>query len=72
MNPPLPLDKMTTLDKLSAMEQLWEELCRAPQDVPSPAWHEKVLSGREKRLQEAKASFSELADAKDRVRKARQ
>jgi len=32
----LPLDEMTTLDKLSAMEQLWEDLCRSPESVPSP------------------------------------
>jgi hypothetical protein len=72
MEPLLPLDKMTTADKLSVMEQLWDELCRAPEDIPSPAWHEKLLSGREKRAREGKASFSDLADAKDRIRKATQ
>jgi len=72
MEPLLPLDKMTTADKLSAMEQLWDELCRTPEEVPSPAWHKKVLSSREERAREGKASFSDLADAKDRIRKATQ
>jgi hypothetical protein len=35
----LPLDKMTTEDKLAVMEQLWEDLCRNPESVPSPSWH---------------------------------
>jgi len=66
----LPLDKMTTSDKISAMEQLWNELCRKPEDVPSPGWHNKILSGREKRVREGKANLSNLANAKDRLRKA--
>jgi hypothetical protein len=72
MEPLLPLDKMTTADKLSAMEQLWDELCRTPEEVPSPAWHKEVLSRREERAREGKASFSDLAGAKDRIRKATQ
>ncbi len=64
-----PLDKMTTEDKLAAMELLWEDLCRKPESVPSPPWHEGVLSAREKRVLEGKANFSDLAVAKDRIRK---
>jgi hypothetical protein len=33
----LPLDKMTTEDKVAAMERLWENLCRSPEAVKSPA-----------------------------------
>ena len=69
MKPLLPLDKMTTSDKLSVMEELWDDLCRAAEEVPSPTWHEKVLSGREERVREGQASFSDLADAKGRIRK---
>ncbi|SPF47713.1 conserved hypothetical protein [Syntrophobacter sp. SbD1] len=64
-----PLDKMTTEDKLAAMELLWDDLCHNPEAVSSPAWHEGVLSAREKRVQEGKASFSDLAAAKNRIRK---
>lgn len=66
----LPLDKMTTADKLSAMEQLWDDLCRSPQGVPSPAWHGEILSDREKRVRKGRARFSDLADAKNNIRKA--
>lgn len=65
----LPLDKMTTKDKLRAMEQLWDDLCRNPADVPSPPWHEEALLARERRVREGKARFSNLADAKKRVRR---
>lgn len=66
----LPLDKMTTSDKLSAMEQLWDDLCRSPQGLKSPAWHREVLSDRQKRVHRGRAKFFDFADAKNRIRKA--
>jgi len=65
----LPLDKMTTEDKIAAMEQIWDDLCRNPESVSSPPWHEKVLSARKKSIQEGKAKFSDFTAAKDRIRK---
>jgi hypothetical protein len=32
----LPLNEMTLAAKLQMMEQLWEDLCRDPQSIPSP------------------------------------
>jgi len=32
----LPLDEMTTPEKLSVIGQLWDDLCRRAEDVPSP------------------------------------
>ena len=65
----LPLDKMTAEDKLAAMERLWDDLCRSPESVPSPPWHEDVLSAREKRIQEGRATFATFEEAKERIRK---
>ena len=65
----LPLDKMTTSDKLAAMERLWEDLCRSPESVLSPPWHGDILSAREKRVREGMAEFAAFDAAKDRIRK---
>ena len=65
----IPLDQMTTEDKLAAMERLWEDLCRNPESIPSPAWHEDVLLAREKQIKEGNAKFSTLDEVKDRIRK---
>ena len=65
----IPLEKMTTEDKLAAMEQLWEDLCRNPESIPSPQWHSDVLSAREQQIKEGKAKFSTLDKVKDRIRK---
>lgn len=46
----LPLDQMTTAEKLRVMEELWADLSRSEQEFESPAWHETVLREREERL----------------------
>lgn len=70
MRTTLPLDKMTIAEKLSEMERLWDDLCRNPQDVPSPSWHKAVLARREKLIAEGKMTFIDLDEAKERIRKA--
>jgi hypothetical protein len=46
----LPLDQMTVEEKLRAMEALWADLTRRPEEFESPAWHETVLKEREERV----------------------
>lgn len=46
----LPLDQMTTAEKLQAMEDLWADLTRNEQKFESPSWHEAVLQEKEERL----------------------
>ncbi len=65
----MPLDDVTVEDKLSAMELLWDDLCRTPEVIPSPAWHGDILQAREKRIRDSEAAFSSLDDVKDRFRK---
>ncbi|MHB8791029.1 MAG: addiction module protein [Desulfobulbaceae bacterium] len=70
MLPALSLEKMTTKDKLMILEQLWDDLTRNPEDVPSPTWHGEILSAREEEIKEGKAGFTDLAKAKNQIRKA--
>ena len=64
----LPLDEMTTAEKLRVMEQIWEELCRTPDAVPSPPWHADVLRARAGRIREGTAQFVDWTEAKRRLR----
>lgn len=64
----LPLDKMTSLDKIAVMEKLWDDLCRVPKGIPSPKWHEEVLVARQKGVKEGKAKFIPFDQAKERIR----
>jgi len=64
----IPLDKMTTLDKLRALEKIWDALQAKPEEVPSPSWHGDVLKAREKRINEGVSQFSDWNEAKRRIR----
>jgi cell wall assembly regulator SMI1 len=65
----LPLDEMTSLDKIAVMEKLWDDLCRNPESISSPEWHGEVLQAREKEIKEGKAKFTAFNRAKERIRK---
>ncbi len=64
----LPIEQMTTAEKLRALEALWESLCRRPDDVPSPSWHADVLKDREKRVQSGSSQFIDWTAAKQNLR----
>jgi putative addiction module component (TIGR02574 family) len=57
MNVALPLNEMTVAEKLQAIEILWDDLARNPEDIPSPPWHEDVLVAREQQIKEGRAKF---------------
>ncbi|MFA6569012.1 MAG: addiction module protein [Victivallales bacterium] len=65
----LPLKKMSIQDKISAMESIWEDLCRNAGDISSPEWHKNVLEEREKNLKSGADSFVDWEDAKMEIRK---
>jgi hypothetical protein len=68
MNISLPLDKMTNSDKIAVMEKLWDDLCRDPESIPSPKWHQEVLEARKKQINEGEAKFAAFDQAKERIR----
>jgi hypothetical protein len=68
--PALPLNEMTTEDKLAIMDLLWDDLSRTPEELHSPPWHAEVLAEREKRIERGETHFSDLEDVEERLRKA--
>jgi hypothetical protein len=72
MNASLPLDRMTTAEKLSAMEALWQDLSRNADRFESPSWHGDVLREREQRVEEGKEAYVDWETAKKDLRANRQ
>ena len=64
----IPLEKMTTADKLKALEEIWSDLQRTPDEVPSPVWHADILRAREARVKEGSSQFQDWPTAKRRIR----
>ena len=68
MDAVLPLDQMTTAEKLRAMEAIWADLTRNADSFESPAWHADVLREREQRIAEGKETFIDWDEAKRQLR----
>ncbi len=64
----LPLDRMTTAEKLRAMETLWADLSRNADTFESPAWHADFLRERQQRIAEGKETFVDWEEAKRQLR----
>ena len=64
----LPLAQMTHDEKLQAMELLWAELCKTPEQLTSPAWHRDVLRSRRGQVQQGQARFQSCDTAIDELR----
>jgi putative addiction module component (TIGR02574 family) len=68
MNVSLPLDKMSNLDKIAMIEKIWDDLCRDPEAIPSPSWHQDVLEAREQEIKEGRATFISFDRVKEKIR----
>lgn len=63
------IKKMSTIERLQAMEELWDALCHEDQEIESPAWHGDILEDRKKKIETGKAEFISIKDLKESVRK---
>ncbi|WP_462324960.1 addiction module protein [Desulfoplanes sp.] len=60
----IPTANMTVEEKIFAMEQLWDELCRTPDSVPPPSWHVKILQARQQKIDQGQAEFRDWDEVK--------
>lgn len=61
------IKKMSTIERLRAMEGLWDALCRDEQGIESPAWHGDMLKDRKKKIETGKAEFISIKDLKENI-----
>ncbi len=64
----IPLERMSTTEKLQAIEDIWSDLSRVSENVPSPSWHADVLRAREERIENGTSRFMDIPEAKQAVR----
>lgn len=65
----MPLEKMSVIEKLQAMESLLDSLCRETTEIKSPAWHSEILSERENALKTNFDNFDDWHQAKLSIHK---
>jgi hypothetical protein len=67
MKAALPLNDMSTAEKLEAMELIWADL-KVPEEI-IPGWHKDVLAEREKRLASGTERVLDWEEAKRQLRR---
>jgi hypothetical protein len=65
----LPVSRMSTADKLRAMEELWVSLTTEERPLKLPSWHRKALLDTEERVQAGKEEFIDWDEAKKSLRR---
>lgn len=63
------IQNMTTVERLAAMEALWDALCHEGQEPTSPQWHGQVLQERRQKIQTGAARFLSLDEVERRLRR---
>ena len=64
----LPLEKMSSEDKIQTMETLWDDLCKKADSLSSPSWHKDILQEREERIKNGDDKFVDWENAKKHIR----
>lgn len=54
------IKKMSRVERLQAMEALWDSLIDEESEIESPEWHRDVLEERRRKIQTGKAVFISL------------
>jgi len=65
----LPLKKMTRLQKVRAMNELWGDLTAGGDGLPSPAWHGVELAKRKAKAAVGNVVWTDWVVVKGRMRK---
>lgn len=68
MESAIHLDKLTTEQKLLLMEEIWNDLLRNEDEIPSPGWHGEILKTRLAQVREGSAAFTDWESARKQLR----
>lgn len=54
------IKKMSKIERLQAMEALWDSLIDEESEIKSPEWHRDILEVRKNKIETGKAEFISL------------
>lgn len=63
----LDIDSMNQVERLQAMEQLWDAICHDEGELQSPAWHKDILDERRRMIENGEARCISLETLKQRL-----
>ena len=58
------IKNMSTIERIQAMELLWDALTHDDNAIESPSWHEEILRGRKEKIESGETKFISLDQLK--------
>ena len=58
------IKKMSVIERLQAMEALWDSLLDEKSEIESPEWHRDIIEERKRKIENGKAEFISLKELK--------
>ena len=58
----LEIERMSMIDRLQAMEALWDSFKGEKSEIDSPEWHRDILEKRKRKIKNGKAEFISLEE----------
>jgi hypothetical protein len=55
---------MSVIERLQAMETLWDSLVDEESEIESPKWHQEILEERKRKIDTGNAEFLSLEELK--------
>ncbi|MBI5641128.1 MAG: addiction module protein [Nitrospirae bacterium] len=56
----LEINKMSRIERLQAMESLWDSLMDEESEIESPEWHKDILAERKRKIETGETEFISL------------
>lgn len=60
----IEIKKMSVVERLQAMEALWDSLLNEESEIESPEWHRDIIEERKRKIENGKAEFISLKELK--------
>ncbi len=60
----IEIKKMSVVERLQAMEALWDSLLDEESEIESPEWHRDIIEERKRKIENGKAEFISLKELK--------
>ena len=58
------IKKMSRIERLQAMEALWDSILHENEEIETPEWHQEILDERKALIAEGKVKFISLSELK--------
>jgi putative addiction module component (TIGR02574 family) len=60
----IEISKMSRIERLQTMEEIWDSLIHEDSEIESPDWHLGIIERRKRDIKEGKANFLSIEEVK--------